>query len=206
MRGIEKLPYPCWIAWLICLLIAEAQAAPRSQEGDCLITTDFYIVHFTAFQPPSGGTGDARQRREEFRRYCRELPQTGVTYFGIDFMDRDVRHLPIALRVVEERGEGEAGEVMRTLKEIPPRPYPQGVAALKVDFDRPGHYALVVQFGEAELADDRLRIPLTVGLSSFPIPWLPIAAAISLVLFFSMIGFFVLRFRRGGSERKSTAA
>jgi len=186
----------CWIVWWVCSLTAEVQARPDQARGDCLISTDFYIVHFTAFQPPKKMPTDLRERRQALQRYCRELPNTGTTFLGIDFIDRDVRQLPIALKVVEESGD--TGDSERVLKALPAKRYPHGVAEMRVDFDRPGHYALVVEFGDhPELADDRLRIPLTVGIERWHVPWLAIAAAISIGLFFSMIAFFVLHFRRG---------
>ncbi|HEB77866.1 MAG TPA: hypothetical protein ENI90_04980 [Methylothermaceae bacterium] len=185
-----------WSVWSACFVAGEALAQPRLEQNDCLVATDFYIVHFTAFQPPAAPPRNARERRQAFQRYCRELPRTGTTYFGIDFIDRDVRDIPITLKVVEEQPDGKAS---RTLVALPSRQYPRGVAELKVDFDRPGRYALVVEFGDrVELADDRLRIPISVGLDLWHVPWLAIAAALSLVVFFSLISFFILHFRRAG--------
>ncbi len=150
------------IAWLICLLLAKAYAKPSPSEDECLISTDFHIVHFSAFQP------GASQQGNRFKRYCQQLPRVALSYFGIDFLDRDVRQLPVALAVVEENSQGKP---VRTLTEIAPKIYSQGVASLQVNFDRPGHYAVLVRFQGEEMADE-LRIPLTVA--SISRPWWPI--------------------------------
>lgn len=154
----------CWIAWLICLLATEANPT-LPKEDECLISTDLHIVHFSAFQPAAEGS-----KAENFQRYCQELPRVGTAYLSVDFVDRDVRHLPIALKVVEEDAQGAA---LRTLSELPAKIYPQGVASVQVTFDRIGRYALKVQFQGTELSDE-LRIPLTVGSASLP-RWLPVA-------------------------------
>ncbi len=168
-----------WIALLICLLVAETHAKPSLQERECLIGTDFHLVHLSAFQPGQ------RKEGSEFERYCQQLPRTGLTYLGIDFMDRDVRHLPVALAVVEE-------DAQRTLLELAPQAYVHGVASLQVNFDRPGRYAVLVRFQGEDLTDE-LRIPLTVGASS---PWRPIALGGGAVMLCLGLGVYWWRRRR----------
>ncbi len=194
---MKRHPIRYLIVLLGCLAAADLAAAPIKKGGsDCLVGTDFYIVHFNAFQPPAEIPTGAREKRQALQRFCQRLPRTGTTYFGIDFIDRDVRSLPISLSVVEEREED--GSAMKTLKTVPSQLYPHGVAELKVDFDHPGRYALIIQFGEETgLSDDRLRIPLTVGLGGDSIPWLKVAAIFSLLAFFTMVIFFFVRFKNG---------
>ncbi|GAB6068302.1 hypothetical protein JCM13664_16210 [Methylothermus subterraneus] len=152
----------CWIVCWIVWLAAEAHAKPPPQEDECLAQTDLHIVHFSAFQPGSKKEG-------EFQRYCRELPRAALSYLGIDFMDRDARRVPIALAVVEEDAQGHE---LRTLLELAPQTYPQGVASLQANFDRPGRYAVLVRFQSEDLIDE-LRIPLAVG--GAPKPGWPVA-------------------------------
>ncbi len=156
---LRLIPNLGFIVCLICLPIA-SPAKPAPKEAECLISTDFHIVHFSAFQ-----SGERREG-SEFTRYCQELPRPGLSYLGIDLMDRDARRVPIALAVVEEDAQGKA---QRTLKEIVPQTYPQGVVSLEVNFDRPGHYGVLVRFAGEEVTDE-LRIPLLIGKTSFP--WL----------------------------------
>jgi len=182
------------------LLVTDLAAASRKKGGsDCLVGTDFYIVHFNAFQPPSQIPSSRRAKRQALQRFCHRLPKTGTTYFGIDFIDQDVRSLPVSLEVVEEGElEGDQPTTVRTLKTIPSKVYPHGVAALKVDLDHPGHYALLVHFGEEKgLSDDQLRIPLTVGMGGDPVQWLKWVAVFSLMAFLTMVVFFIVRFKNG---------
>jgi hypothetical protein len=158
------LRLPPNLGLIVCLsgLLVTSSARAASQEAECLLSTDFHIVHFSAFQPGK------RKEGSEFTRYCQELPRPGLSYLGIDFMDRDARRVPIALAVVEEDAQGKA---QRTLKEIAPQIYPQGVASLEVNFDRPGRYVVLVRFAGEELTDE-LRIPLSVGGTSKSWIWI----------------------------------
>lgn len=178
-------PGRCWIAWLICLLAVEAHAKPPAGD-ECLISTDFHIVHFSALQPAAEGS-----KAENFQRYCQELPRLGTAYLSVDFVDRDVRHLPIALKVIEEDKQGAE---LRTLNEIPAKTYPQGVASVQVNLDRPGRYALLVQFQGEELADE-LRIPLTVGLEPPP-AWLTVATGVGAATVIGAMAWAGIRLRR----------
>ncbi len=175
----------CWTVWLICWLATEANPTPP-EEDECLISTDLHIVHFSAFQPAAEGS-----KAENFQRYCRELPRVGTAYLSIDFVDRDVRRLPIALKVVEEDTQG---AVLRTLSELPAKTYPQGVASVQVAFDRVGHYALLLQFQGGELADE-LRIPITVGLSFVPM-WLRVATGTGIGVVVATLSWIGIRARR----------
>lgn len=130
----------------------------------CLISTDFYIVHFTAFQPKEGETDP----KERFRPYCRELPEIGKSYLTVDLVDQDARQMPVGLRLVEEEIGAEPNEVkqVRTLLEVPGKVYNTGVVSTEATFDKPGRYALLVDIGEAVAEEDTVRIPLRVGLDS----------------------------------------
>lgn len=148
----------------------EAQALAASslenmKATDCMVQSDFYIAHFTAFQEPEGGV-DLSNRMETFRPYCQELPHVGKTYLSLDLLDRDVRQMPVALKVVAQRLNPETNEVeiMETLAEQPSRVHPNGVAEIQVTFEKKGQYLLIASIGEAASEDDQLRVPLAVGL------------------------------------------
>lgn len=132
---------------------------------NCLMTNDFYAVHFTALQ-------HGRQETEttEFVKYCQEIPTTGITYLTLDLLDRESRKLNLSLRIVEEQvsDDGKTRKTLSTLKETPARIYKNGVADIRADLDHSGHYALIATFGDENEAteDDRLRIPFSVGLPS----------------------------------------
>ena len=136
----------------------------------CLVANDFYAVHFTALQ-----TGRQSSEGTDFMKYCQEVPVTGLTFLTIDMLDRDVRQIPISLKVVQEELDANGNpQNQKVLSEVPPRIYKNGTADTRHEFTQPGHYALIAEFGEPDgmvTEDDRLRIPFTialVGASSTP--------------------------------------
>jgi hypothetical protein len=160
----------------------------------CLVANDFYAVHFSAMQ-----VGRQKEENNDFVKYCREIPKVGVTYLTIDLLDRDVRSLPIKLKVIEEEiGADGSPRLVKTLTEVPPRVYKNGTLDTKVEFTTPGHYALVAEIGDEMLTeDDRLRIPFSVALPSVqPTPWLKYAAWLASAVVFLFIGYMVYGFYR----------
>ena len=151
----------------------------------CLMASDFYAVHFTALQ-------HGRQDGEgtDFVKYCQDIPSTGKTYLTIDLLDRESRGLPIGLRIVEEElsDDGKTIKQQSTLVEVPPRVYKNGVADAHADLSRPGHYALLVTFGDDAEAteDDRLKIPFNVGVAGSAAP----SQGMKYLAMFAVVGFF----------------
>ncbi|MGH8593387.1 MAG: hypothetical protein ACREV3_05885 [Gammaproteobacteria bacterium] len=164
---------------LFCSILVVSQAWSQSQSSQggqsddklsqlsCLITTDFYIVHFTAFQPRAGETDPKKM----FRPYCQDLPEASRAYLTVDLVDQDVRKMPVGLKLVEEAQGAENGQLepqQRMLVEVPSKVYKYGVVETQADFDKPGHYALLVTIGEAVAEENTIRIPLRVGLGTVP--------------------------------------
>jgi hypothetical protein len=130
---------------------------------DCLVTNDFYAVHFTAMQQ-----GRKQGETSDFTNYCQEIPAVGQIFLSIDLLDRDVRATPVSLRVVEESYSGNepVPEEKTLLLEVPAKTYRTGTAETAVEITRPGHYALIATIGDQVLSeDDRLRIPFSVGVA-----------------------------------------
>ncbi len=129
----------------------------------CLMTNDFYAVHFTALQP-----GRRDTEATDFVKYCQDIPAPGKTYLSVDLLDRESRKLALTLRLVEEQvsEDGTAHKILTTLKETPPKVYKNGVADIHAELDHVGHYALIITFGDESegTEDDRLRIPFRIGL------------------------------------------
>jgi len=153
-------------AWPQSRSSQDGQVDDKLSRLSCLVTTDFYMVHFTAFQPKTGET-DPKQM---FRPYCQDLPDAGKAYLTLDLVDRDVRKMPVGLKLVEEAEGAEQAQLepQRTLMEVPPKVYKHGVVETQADFDKPGNYALLVTVGEAAAEEDTIRIPLRVGLGTVP--------------------------------------
>lgn len=162
----------------------------------CMITTDFYIVHLTSYQPPKAGA----KKRDTFEPFCKELPADGQSYLALDFMAQDMRKMPIGLEVIELLENPEGGEMIdgKSIAAVPPQTYKAGVAQIQANFPKPGHYALIAMVGDDMFAD-KIRIPLRVGIGSpfsiaflYPYLFFIFVAAIA----YGMYRFFVYRYNR----------
>lgn len=164
---------------------------------ECLITTDFYIVHLSSYQEPKKTDS---KKRHKFKPFCQELPEDGPSFLAIDFIDRDLRQMPVGMQVVELKENPEGDDMIdgATIAQTPTQTYKTGVAQIQVDFPKPGHYALVASVGDDMFAD-KIRIPLRVGIGS-AFHWssfLPFLIAIlTAALAYGIYRFFISRHNR----------
>jgi len=184
---------------VICFLSIGFHNNGSAQEQDqydptksltCLITTDFYIVHLTAYQEPKK---DSDEKRHKFKPFCQELPDIGPSFLAIDFIDRDLRQMPIGMRVVEQKENAESGEMEdgATIADSPAQIYKTGVTQIQVDFPKPGKYALIVSVGDDMFAE-KINIPLRVGIGS-EFKWTSFLPYIIIILA-AIIGYGIYRF------------
>lgn len=142
---------------------------PLSQ--GCLITNDFYAVHFSVYIKTTTAPKDAKDREALLKPYCQELPMTGKAFFSADLIDRDIRQTPIGIRVVELELTGdddtkpENFKEVRTITTVEPKLYSKGVVEAQADITKNGYYALFLMIGgeDAISAEDKLRIGFHVG-------------------------------------------
>lgn len=180
------------------VLAQDESLSDPTKSLQCLITTDFYIVHLTSYQEPKK---DADSKRHKFKPFCQELPEHGLSYLAVDFIDRDLRKMPIGMRVVEEVESPEGGEMTEgtIIAETPAQLYKTGVAQIQADFPKPGQYALIVMVGDDMFAD-KIRIPLRVGIGSL-FTWTSLLPFLFLVVV-ALIGYGVYRFFLFRHKRK----
>jgi hypothetical protein len=144
---------------------------PDLNSVGCLITNDFYAVHFSVYVKTAVAPKDASDREALLKPYCQELPTTGKAFFAADLIDRDIRKTPIGIRVVELELTGsddtkpENFKELRTISEVPAKEYTKGVVEAQADIDKNGYYALFLLIGgEAVVSEeDKLRIAFHVG-------------------------------------------
>lgn len=142
---------------------------PLSQ--GCLITNDFYAVHFSVYVKTTLAPKDAKDREALLKPYCQELPNTGKAFFSADLIDRDIRKTPISVRVVEleligsDDSKPESFKEVRTISEVPAQLYAKGVVEAQADIAKNGYYALYLMIGgeEAISDEDKMRIAFHVG-------------------------------------------
>lgn len=134
----------------------------------CLVTNDFYAVHFSAYLKPKQGD----DRTALLTPYCQELPDVGQAFFAADLIDRDIRQTPIGIRIVEIEKTGDKPDgfkELRELKTVEAKVYSKGVIETQADLDKKGDYALILIIGgeDALGEDDKLKITFHVGKSPF---------------------------------------
>jgi hypothetical protein len=144
---------------------------PDMNSVGCLITNDFYAVHLSVYVKSSVGKQDSQDKAALLKPYCQELPNPGKAFFAADLIDRDIRKIPIGIRVVEleligsDDTKPEDFKEVRTITEVAPKMYTKGVVEAQADIDKNGYYAMFLLIGgeEAISDEDKLRIPFHVG-------------------------------------------
>ncbi len=126
----------------------------------CMLTNDYYVVNFAAYQFDPSQTQGGKQPLPEAE--CVDMPMAGKTQISIDLLDLDVRKKPVALKILREDGQ--------TVAELPMAVAKQGVLSTSVDFKTPGKYQAVLYVDDSDLRMplevSALHIPLTVGMAS----------------------------------------
>ena len=180
----------------------QAPKIPDKNSVGCLITNDFYAVHFSAYLKPTGNI-QGIDKAALLRPFCRELPTYGQVFFGADLIDKDIREKPIGARVIElEKPDfltlllhkTQPTKEIRTLLEVPAQVYAKGVVEANANIDKDGYYALELSIGgeEALSEEDHLKIPFYVGKAAplkilgYPLE-LAIAASAGVILLLSIL-------------------
>jgi len=166
----------------------EPDDQPQQQEDyprvTCVIDTNVYSVHFSAYLQSSA---DDVLSTDMFLPYCQEIPSTGKAHFTMDFLDRGVRRLPVAVRVVEESEEdpSEVAPASRMLLDVPAKIYPTGIIEVQAPLNKPGRYAVLLTVDKKDHSGKgQVRIPLQVALGTWPpLLFIGLAAAVAAALY-----------------------
>jgi hypothetical protein len=136
----------------------------------CLVTNDFYAVHFSAYLKPRQGN----EREALLTPYCQELPDVGKAFFAADLIDRDIRKTPIGIRVVEIEKTGDKPsdfKEIRELNHVESKIYSKGVVEAQADLDKKGDYALILLIGGEEAISDEDKLKITFHVGENPFAW-----------------------------------
>ncbi len=115
----------------------------RGGDSHCVVEKGHYTVHFAAYQQREHVEG---MPGREFDPYCEDVPSTGRTTLVFDLLDRELREVPVAVRVVEA-GAADRAEP-RTVLYVPPTTYANGIVTAEASFDHPGRYTAIVSVEE----------------------------------------------------------
>lgn len=175
-----KTNLPRYAPWVCAVLLAAcgspgyndnpSQQMTNARVG-CLAATDFFAVYFSVRVQDPKETQDARLRKQVFRAYCEDIPTPGTLFFTADLVGDALKKTPIGIRVVEQtddKSQADSSDRFRSLLEVPPKTYPNGVIETHFETAKSGYYAIHLIRGEndAVAEEGKLVIPLNVSVDS----------------------------------------
>ena len=117
-------------------LLAAGSSTPAFAHGGatidkdpCVQKTDNWSVHFTVYEPQFNPGGE----------YCVDVPKAGPVIVVFDLVDQELRKVPFRLEIVKTDGSSR-----ETVRELPAKPYPNGVINAELDLGAPGRYAAIL--------------------------------------------------------------
>ena len=143
-----------WMCVVILMLgiplSAQAQHGHELATDTCILHIGPYKMYFNSYQP------------EVYydRQFCQELPATGNTVLVLDYVEQELRSLPIEVRIIKDTGSEQDLEAI-TLVHLPAKIYPTGSIDVKYNFDKPGKFVGLVSLGEKQ--EHVSRFPFSVG-------------------------------------------
>ena len=133
---------------------AQAQHGGHELEKNfCILQVGPYGMHLTGYQPDNSHN----------KEFCGEVPETGRTVLVLDYIDGDLRPLPVEIRVIRDTGSEQDLQAI-TVLHIPPKVYPGGFVNFEYNFDKPGKFVGLVSAGIKQ--EHVARFPLSVGEST----------------------------------------
>jgi hypothetical protein len=133
-------------------LSAEAQHGHELATDTCVLHIGPYKMYFNSYQPETSYD----------RQFCQELPTVGNTVLVLDYVEQELRSLPVEVRIIKDTGSEQNPEAV-TLVHLPPKVYPAGSIDVKYNFDKPGKFVGLVSIGEKQ--EHVSRFPFSVGES-----------------------------------------
>jgi len=143
------------LAWAL-LAFCVGLAVPRlcsghggvSMENDmCKLRAGPYVMHFTGYQPYSAPELE----------FCEDIPDTGYTLIVLDYLDAQLRDLPVEARIIRDTGD-ESDLERITVYHKPATVHPTGTFVIEHTFTEPGQFVGLVRAGEHVS-----RFPFAVG-------------------------------------------
>ena len=157
---------------------AQAQHGHELAADTCVLHMGPYKMYFASYQP------DAFHDR----KFCQELPGMGNSVLVLDFVEQELRSLPVEVRVIRDTGSESNLEAV-TVVHFPAKVYPTGSIDIKYNFDQPGKFVGLVSVGEK--GEHAARFPFSVGetsavshLNHYIMIIVPVLVGIVVVIFF----------------------
>ncbi|MEO8047403.1 MAG: hypothetical protein ABI684_08955 [Nitrospirota bacterium] len=131
-------------------LSAQAQHFHELDKNFCILKFGPYGMHLTEYQP------DTSDRQE----LCGDIPSTGRTVVVLDFIEGELRSMPVEIRVIKDTGSEQDLQAI-TVVHLPAKVYTGGFINFEHSFSQPGKFIgiITVHGKEEHLA----RFPISVG-------------------------------------------
>lgn len=151
LRCLIKSGVMCFLMLMIGVpLSAQAQHFHELDKNFCILKLGPYGMHLTEYQP------DLSDRQE----LCGDIPSVGRTVVVLDFIEGELRSLPVEVRVIKETGSEQDLQAI-TVVHVPPKVYSGGFINFEHVFTQPGKFIGVVTVGGKE--EHVARFPISVG-------------------------------------------
>jgi hypothetical protein len=124
--------------------LAWAHGEVPIEEDKCTVQAGGYSMHIAGYLPKVRG----------LEMFCQRVPSVGEAILVLDFIDRELRKLPVEFRITED----DRGDNPQTLVYLPPQTYPTGTLSASVNFDTPGQYVGIVTVDADEATIGRFSI------------------------------------------------
>ncbi len=133
-------------------LSAQAQHFHELDKNFCILKLGPYGMHLTGYQP------DSTAQQE----LCGDMPGIGRTVLVLDYIEGELRSLPVEVRVIKDTGSEQDLQAI-TVLHLPPKLYPGGFINFEYSFDKPGNFIGLVTVGGTQV--HVARFPISIGES-----------------------------------------
>ncbi len=168
---------------------ALAQHGHELASDTCILHIGPYKMYFNSYLPEIYYD----------RQFCQNIPATGNAVLVLDYVERELRTLPVEVRIIRDTGSEQDLQAV-TILHMPPKIYPAGSVDLRYNFDKPGKYVGLVTVGDKQ--EHVSRFSFSIGESetiSHLTHYMMVIVPLVLIAGVAAI-FYFLRDRRKSSE------
>lgn len=140
-------------------LSAQAQHFHELDKNFCILKFGTYGMHLTEYQP------DTSDRQE----LCGDIPSTGRTVVVLDFIEGELRSLPVEVRVIKDTGSEQDLQAI-TVVHLPAKVYTGGFINFEYSFSQPGKFIGIITVRGKE--EHVARFPISVGEGGVVSHWM----------------------------------
>ena len=159
---------------------AAAHGNLTMEQDECVLRLGRKAIHFAGYQPQTAQTTE----------FCEDIPSLGKTVVVLDFINNELRDIPVEVRVVS--AEGSENELDREpVLLVPFNKYLTGTVSFVQEFNEPGDFVGLVTAGKDRM--DVARFPFSVGRPRFSI-WHYLGLGVAVIG--AIFGFFLLGMKR----------